>query len=602
MKKQYSRRDLFRKFIIKKTEDIDPLFEKYKRKDYNGRHYEPATKKDTTARVGTITSGIDPYTGTWSTQQAIQLLRRTQFGYTKANVDAIVAMGMDTAVSALLTITSPAPSPPVNYYQNLQADENSLAYGADWTQDVFTTTAIGQSTNIYRINALTFWNLGLGLNQDLNIREKMTWFWYHFMPIDFASVRASQHSYCNNNSARISYDYIQNFRTNALGNFRSLIRNIATQPAMMYYLSNQDNTNTAPDENFAREVMELFTLGKDPLSQYTQDDVVAAAKVLTGWKVNNLNAYPTSASYINSRHDTTTKIFSSFFNNATIANQGSTEIDAFFDLIFTKTQVVSEYICRRLYRYFVYYDIDANIEANVITPLAQFFVASNWEIAPVLDKLFKSQHFYDMANVGVYIKSPFDLVIGSLRQFNLSANITDATNYQAQYNLWGTLTNNYLQTTSQVMGSVPNVSGWSAFYQNPNFHEYWINSNTIQKRSLFIDTIFNGSTFSNNGYTTILQVDVIAWVQQFPDATISDPDALVQACVDYLLPIDLSATVKSTLKTQDLLSNQTTNGYWTTAWQNYTSDPTNATYLSTVKTRLKGLLQTITQLAEYQLM
>ena len=91
-------------------------------------------------------------------------------------------------------------------------------------------------------------------------------------------------------------------------------------------------------------------------------------------------------------------------------------------------------------------------------------------------------------------------------------------------------------------------------------------------------------------------------MQQFPDATISDPDALLQACVDYLLPIDLSATVKSTLKTQNLLSNQTTNGYWTTAWQNYTSDPTNATYLSTVKTRLKGLLQTITQLAEYQLM
>ncbi len=602
MKKQYSRRDLFRKFITKNTEDIDPLFEKYKRKDYNGRHYEPANKKDTTARVGTITSGIDAYTGTWSTQQAIQLLRRTQFGYTKVNVDAITAMGMDTAVSSLLTISSPAPSPPVNYYQNLQADENSLAYGADWTQDVFTTTAIGQNTNIYRINALTFWNLGLGLNQDLNIREKMTWFWYHFIPIDFASVRASQHSYCNNNSARISYDYIQNFRTNALGNFRSLIRNIATQPAMMYYLSNQDNTNTAPDENFAREVMELFTLGKDPLSQYTQDDVVAAAKVLTGWKVNNLNAYPTSASYINSRHDTSTKTFSSFFNNATIANQGSTEIDAFFDMIFTQTQVVSEYICRRLYRYFVYYDIDANIEANVITPLAQFFVASNWEIAPVLDKLFKSQHFYDMANVGVYIKSPFDLVIGSLRQFNLSTNITDATNYQAQYNLWGTITNNYLQTTNQVMGSVPNVSGWSPFYQNPNFHEYWINSNTIQKRSLFIDTIFNGFTFSNNSYSAILQVDVIAWVQQFPDATISDPDALVQACIDYLLPIDLSDTVKATLKTQNLLSNQTTNGYWTTAWQNYTSNPTNATYLSTVKTRLKGLLQTITQLAEYQLM
>jgi len=250
----------------------------------------------------------------------------------------------------------------------------------------------------------------------------------------------------------------------------------------------------------------------------------------------------------------------------------------------------------------VYYDIDANIEANVITPLAQLFVASNWDITPVLDKLFKSQHFYDMANVGVYIKSPFDLVIGSLRQFNLSTNITDATNYQAQYNLWGVLTTNYLSPTNQVMGSVPNVSGWSAFYQNPNFHEYWLNSNTIQKRASFIDSIFNGFNYSNNGYSSTIQVDVIAWVQQFPDATISDPDALVQACIDLLLPIDLSTSVKDTLKIQNLLSNQTTNGYWTTAWNNYTSNPTDTINISTVKTRLKGLLQTITQLAEFQLM
>jgi len=603
MKKQYSRRDLFKRFTSVQPEPgNDPLFEKYKRKDYNGRRYEPANADTTTARIGSITSGIAPYNGSWTSQQAIQLLRRTRFGYRKADVDAFTSMGMNAAVSALLTINSPVPSPPVNYYQNLLADENALAYGADWSQDVFTTTGVGQNTNIYRINALSYWNLGLGLNQDVNIREKMTWFWYHFIPIDFAAVRASQHQYCSNNSARISYDYIKNLRDNALGNFKSLIRNIATQPAMMYYLSNQDNTNTAPDENFAREVMELFTLGKDTLSQYTQADVVAAAKVLTGWRVQNLNAYPTSTSYVASRHDTGTKTFSAFFNNATIANQGSTEIDAFFDLIFSKTQVVSEYICRRLYRYFVYYDIDANIEANVITPLAQVFVANNWDITPVLDTLFKSQHFYDMANVGVYIKSPFDLIIGSLRMFNVSTNITDATNYQAQYSLWGVLTNSYLNPTNQVMGSVPNVSGWSAFYQNPSFHEYWLNSNTIQKRAAFIDAIFNGYNYSNNGYTATIQVDVIAWVQQFPDATISDPDVLVQACVDMLLPIDLSASVKSTLKTQNLLSNQTTNSYWTTAWNNYTSNPTDTTNISTVKTRLKGLLQTITQLAEFQLM
>jgi hypothetical protein len=97
-----------------------------------------------------------------------------------------------------------------------------------------------------------------------------------------------------------------------------------------------------------------------------------------------------------------------------------------------------------LYRYFVYYDIDANIEANVIVPLAQHFVANNWEIAPVLDKLFKSQHFYDMANYGVYIKSPFDLVIGSLRTFNINYNVTDQTNYFAQYSVWSAISSRYL--------------------------------------------------------------------------------------------------------------------------------------------------------------
>jgi uncharacterized protein (DUF1800 family) len=126
----------------------------------------------------------------------------------------------------------------------------------------------------------------------------MTWFWYHFIPVDFNTVRLSQNTYCNTNSARISHEYVQNFRNNGLGNFKTLIRNVATQPAMMYYLNNQANTSNAPDENFAREIMELFTLGKDPLSQFTEADVIAAAKILTGWRVQNLNSHPTTTSFV----------------------------------------------------------------------------------------------------------------------------------------------------------------------------------------------------------------------------------------------------------------------------------------------------------------
>ncbi len=602
MEKKYSRRNLFKKVFLRREESQDPLFEKYKRKNYGLRRYQSIEANAETNRIGNITSGLTPYSGAWNTASVLHLLRRTQFGFKFSDVNGLVQAGFNSSVNSLLIVTNPQPNPPVNYYQNVFADEGNIPYGSNWTQHAFNSTSIGNTTNIYRINSVASWNLGLALNQQLNIREKMTWFWYHFIPVDFNTVRLSQNTYCNTNSARISHEYIQNFRTNGLGNFKTLIRNVATQPAMMYYLNNQANTSSAPDENFAREIMELFTLGKDPLSQFTEADVVAAAKILTGWRVQNLNAHPTTTSFVSTQHNTSTKQFSAFFNNTTITNTGSAELDAFIDMIFSKSQVVSEYICRRLYRYFVYYDIDANIEANVIVPLAQHFVANNWEIAPVLDKLFKSQHFYDMANYGVYIKSPFDLVIGSLRTFNINYNVTDQTNYYAQYSVWSAISSRYLLTMDQTMGAIPNVAGWPAYYQNPNFHEYWINSNTVQKRAAFIDAIFNGFNLTYSGLTTRIEVDVIAWVSQFAPAVISDPDLLVNECVKYLLPIDLSSSVKNNLKVQNLLSNQVENYYWSGAWSNYVNNPTNAGFTSIVKTRLKSLLLAITQLSEYQLM
>jgi hypothetical protein len=152
------------------------------------------------------------------------------------------------------------------------------------------------------------------------------------------------------------------------------------------------------------------------------------------------------------------------------------------------------------------------------------------------------------------------------------------------------------------MGRIPNVSGWVAFYQNPSFHEYWINSNTTQKRFDFLNRIFNGYNLTYNLLTTRIEVDLIAFIQQFDPAICEDPDLLVAECIAYLLPIDLSATQKEQIKIQSLLSNQTTNSYWTSAWSLYLSNTSNTTYKNSVKTRLKSLLVTLTQLAEYQLM
>ncbi len=605
-----TRRALFDKLLKKlfvSAQQKDPLFEKYSRKIYIGRRYSSLTnpKKDIvskpeTERVTNLTSGLALYTGSWTTAEALHLLRRTGYGYKKTHVDQIAGMSMSAAVNLILNVDNTPPAPPVNNYNNEKPDENGLPYGADWTNDAFVTNEIGNDTNGNRTSGLSSWSLGLAFNQDITIREKMTLFWYHFMPIDFEFVKDSSNAYANTNSARICYKYMKMFRDHATGNYKTLIRDMATQPAMMFYLNNQANTKSAPDENFAREVMELFTLGKHPDSQYTENDVIMAAKVLSGWRVQDLNTTAEATNFVVNVHETSTKRFSAFFNDAIIPNRGAGELDLFIDMIFSKSKVVSEYICRRLYRFFVYYDIDANIEATIITPLAQFFVASNWNILPVLDRLLKSEHFYDMANRGVYIKSPLDVIVGTMRTFNINYNVSDPTNYDAQYELWKTF-NHAMYDMQQSMGAIPNVAGWQAFYQEPSFHEYWINSNSIQRRYGLIDYMFYGFDLEKNGLTTRIEVDVLAFVKQFPNPTCEDPNLLVSKCIEYLLPIDLSVVAQNAIKKQTLLTGQDADYYWSGAWRSYINTPNEMTE-SIVKTRVRSLLLTIVELAEYQLM
>jgi uncharacterized protein (DUF1800 family) len=592
----------------------DPLFEKYSRKKLVPRVYktelistEAARLADDSLRVGNVTSGLAPYTGQWTEWQVLHLLRRTGYGNRKAYVDTLLPMTPSAAVDHIMNINTTPPAPPVNWYENISTDENGVPYGSDWINSFFNSTANpAQTTNNYRNQAMRRWLFGQALNSDISIREKMVWFWYHFIPIDFDDVYQSSNTYINTNSARVFYSYFKLFRDNALGNFKTLIRQVSTEPGMMFYLNNQKNSATAPDENFSRELMELFTLGKDPASQYTQSDVVEAAKVLTGWRVQNLNTAAIVTNFVSSQHHTGNKQFSPFFNNTVINYQsganGANELDLLLDMIFSKSLVVSQYICRRLYRYFIYYDIDANIETNVIIPLAQTFVNNNWNIVPVLKQLFKSEHFFDIANRGVYIKSPFDLVAGSLKTFNINTNISDPSNYEAQYKVWNYYNDTISLPMEQRMGTIPNVSGWNPFYQTPAFHQYWINSNTIQRRSSFLDGIFNGYNLTYNGLTTNIKVDVISFAQQFGYTICADPNQLVAAFIKYLIPVDLSAAQQSVIKLQTLLSGQTTDSYWTTAWNNYIGEPTNTTFINTVTSRLKALLTNIIQLAEYQLM
>ena len=191
---------------------------------------------------------------------------------------------------------------------------------------------------------------------------------------------------------------------------------------------------------------------------------------------------------------------------------------------------------------------------------------------------------------------------GTVRTFNVNTTVSDPANYEAQYRVWSNFNDNICLNMEQQAGTIPNVSGWNPFYQTPSFHQYWINTNTIQKRFKFLQDLFNGYNLTYNGLTTNIKVDVIAFVQLFGNTICADPNQLVATCIKYLIPVDLSTGQQASIKLNTLLSGQTTDSYWTTAWNNYIGAPTNTTFVNTVTTRLKSLLTTIVQLAEYQLM
>ena len=220
-------------------------------------------------------------------------------------------------------------------------------------------------------------------------------------------------------------------------------------------------------------------------------------------------------------------------------------------------------------------------------------------MAPVVSKLLKSEHFFDVANKGVMIKNPIDFIAGTLRTLNINTTAVATTNPQIvnQYTIWQYFHNYAYTNLEQGYGLVPNVSGWKAYYQEPAFYQNWINSYSIQKRSSLLTSFVSG--FTSGGLS--IKIDAVAFVQQFPNASIQDPDILIDIIIQYLLPVDLPAAFKTDTKVQTLLAGQVTNSYWTTAWNNYVTNPTSAN-LTIVKNRLNSLRTTLLQLAEYQLM
>jgi len=524
-------------------------------------------------------SGLSTYSGPWTRNEVQHLLKRTLFGSTKADIDYFSTRTMDQAVDELLNPTAPLPSPPLNDY-NMDDPDPAVAAGTTWVNN-FT---IDEDINLARRNSFKKWWAGVMLSQDRSIREKITLFWADHFGTETNTI----------GKAHFVYKHNDLLRKDCLGNFKAMVKDVTTDPGMLIYLNGYLNSASAPDENYARELLELFTLGKGPTVAYTEDDVRKAARVLTGWRINET----TGTTYFDdTKHDSTNKTFSSYFNNTVVTGQsganGTTETDALLNMIFAKDEV-AKYICRCVYRWFIYYTIDAAAEANVIEPLAVIFRSNNYEIKPVLAALLKSEHFYDVINQGCLIKSPVDHAIGCMREYAVVfPSVTTA--YEDAYGMWDYI-RNWTARMGQNVGDPPDVSGWPAYYQEPSFHEIWINHDTLPKRNQFTDIM------SWNGYTRNSKqiiIDTIAFTKTLSNP--GDPNILIADALSILYRVPLSDAAKQSIKQSILLSGQTQDYYWTNAWNGYLADPSNMAAESIIATRLKSLYQYLMNLSEYQL-
>lgn len=543
----------------------------------------PAAKISGTSSSGqgqsrSVTSTTAPYTGQWTRAEAAHLLKRTMFGAVKADVDHILSLTVDQAVNELLNNATSTPAPPLNNYGTTANPDPNIPFGSTWVND---TTSYGTNVNAGRKKSLQDWWISNMLSQGISLEQKMTLFWHNHFSTELNSY----------NESRFGYKYLETLRTNALGNFRTMVKAISLDPAMLVYLNGYVNTKNAPDENYGRELQELFTVGKGPDSLYTQSDVEAAARVLTGYRVTS----STCTSYFDAtKHDTNPKQFSAFYNNTIINNTGNGGADELDDLLnmILATNECAMYLARRLYRFFVYYDIDSTIETNIITPMAAAIRNSNYDIKPALSLLFKSEHFFDPLNVACFIKPPVDMFVGMMRQMGVV--FPDNTDIATQYYMWGYIVGIGSLCAQEILNP-PNVAGWPAFYQSPEYHELWINSNTLPNRNAFTDLMLLAGV--TRGGKKII-IDTLAFTATMPAP--DDPVALVDDVLSLLLSIEVDQTVKDYLKSI-LLSGQSSNSYWTTAWDNYINDPTNTGLQTTVTTRLKPFYQYIMDLPEYQL-
>lgn len=457
-------------------------------------------------------ASLDPKSGILGKRLAAHLLRRTTFMVNKARIESFATMTADAAVEALF-----ADNPLINP-EGPRDRTTGLAWysvhDAEAKPNDFSEEKNGVKTRL--VQSWLFQEM-LG---DTTIKHKLAIFLHSTFIIGLTTSRNWQ-----------LYNYMRLLQYYAYGNIKTFAYKVTLDPMMAQYLDNHNNRNTAPNENYAREFLELFTIlkgeqiGVGNYTNYTEDDIITAAKLLTGFRIQNYAFKDADTGLVTSkpvisRHDVSDKQFSAAFGNqvitgATGADNTEKEADMlrelqdFVNMIFAQAETAKAY-ARKLYRYFVGDMIDAAKETNIITPLANALINQNFELVPVVKMLLKSQHFYDEDDsnstdniVGGKVKSALELTLHSLNFFELSGLIRDFETDPANNYKDGDGVRRKINDQGFPFFLPASVEGYDGFYKS-GYSCNWFTSTTFIHRYSFYDQMLRGKYATTTNLKLVL--------------------------------------------------------------------------------------------------
>ena len=387
------------------------------------------------------TSLLDVYTPSgqnpWTSQKIKHLYRRMAYGVNLAGIDAALPLTpsalIDTIVDAAVSL-DPTPAPPWGYF--------SISDFTDFDTE--------------NPNYIEQWYLQTANDTiEQSLRAKLTMFWMNHFVTELESYTYAPYM----------FQYYNLMQTHALGNFKEFVRAVGVNSTMLVYLNGFENTSNNPNENYARELFELFTLGEN--NNYTQQDILEASRALTGY-----NHWDDPGAQIYFDQSTWDEGPKTIFGSEEFYTYDEL-IDTLFELRETE---IAQFICTKLYKYFVSHEYDAITQEDIINPLAQTLIDVNFEMAPMLRQLFKSQHFFDERAFGVVIKSPYDVVFNYINEGNF---------FYDDGVLQGLIY--YTGIIGQEIYNPPDVSGWQR-------DQDWINTATLSGRWQIME-LFNGYLF-----------------------------------------------------------------------------------------------------------